>query len=949
MHRKIWITSVLALALMATAILAPVASTPRFAEARQNGNPLVFLKDGDLWSWTPGASNFTQLSTWGYNQRPVLSPNGAQIAYNSWATITIEAIGAGQPAMGLIPSNIWVMDPRTGDAFRAADQPPGAVFNANEANNVVMRGTPAWSPDGTRLAWSELLAPEYRYQLVVFDVNARTTAVVEPNLPSPFADGGFIPMHEVKWGGAGIAVINVAVNSTSSDFEETLLLYNPTGGLRRETVIGSSATEFLFVKEWMTYNGQEYFGLVYPSGKRFLLDPATGDQQEMPALPELYSTSTPNNSATVFVEPFADDNDNLSAIWSAVYPNRQDQEQLDFGANPDNITISPDGQTLAYVSDMINIWQNGQKSTIPNTSDSLHPWNVSVVWGPTAWRVRTDWPPDGGTGGGPVACFLPPRLAAGTAGQVTPGLPNILRSQPRRGSDSLILGQIPGGGVFNVLNGPICDSEGRYWWQVNYQGTVGWTPEGEAGIYWLQPYVSNPPPVTCNLSPRLTVGGTAYVTPGLPNLLRSQPRRGSDSVILGRIPGNGFFTVISGPQCGPEGRYWWQVQYGSLIGWTAEGEGSTYWLVPFGCFNSPVPRLAPGMVARVTPGDPNRLRSAPGSNNSVVGQVPGGGVFTVLSGPQCGPEGWTWWRVQYGSTIGWTAEGQGSTYWLEPYGYTPPPPPPPVTCGPAPRLQVGVAGRVTPGQPNILRSQPRRGSDSAIIGEIPGTGVFSVLAGPQCGPEGRYWWQINYQGLVGWTPEGQGSIYWLEPYPGDGPPPSPVACTLQPRLTVGAAGYVLPGPSNVLRSQPYRDGDSQVIGQIPGSAFFRVLSGPQCDNEGINWWQVNYQGVVGWTGESQGSSYWVAPFVCVNSGPTRLVPGITARVTPGEPNVLRSQPGTGSGSAIIGEIPGGGQFVVLSGPQCGSENRIWWQVQYGSLIGWTAEGERGEYWLEPIG
>jgi len=89
--------------------------------------------------------------------------------------------------------------------------------------------------------------------------------------------------------------------------------------------------------------------------------------------------------------------------------------------------------------------------------------------------------------------------------------------------------------------------------------------------------------------------------------------------------------------------------------------------------------------------------------------------------------------------------------------------------------------------------------------------------------------------------------------------------------------------------------------------------------------------------------------VCVNSGPTRLVPGITARVTPGEPNALRNQPGTGGNSAIIGEIPGGGQFFVLSGPQCGNDNRIWWQVQYGNLVGWTAEGEHGQYWLEPIG
>jgi hypothetical protein len=28
--------------------------------------------------------------------------------------------------------------------------------------------------------------------------------------------------------------------------------------------------------------------------------------------------------------------------------------------------------------------------------------------------------------------------------------------------------------------------------------------------------------------------------------------------------------------------------------------------------------------------------------------------------------GLTWWQVDYNDTVGWTAEGQGNTYWLEP-------------------------------------------------------------------------------------------------------------------------------------------------------------------------------------------------------------------------------------------------------------------------------------------
>jgi hypothetical protein len=49
-----------------------------------------------------------------------------------------------------------------------------------------------------------------------------------------------------------------------------------------------------------------------------------------------------------------------------------------------------------------------------------------------------------------------------------------------------------------------------------------------------------------------------------------------------------------------------------------------------------------------------------------VGQIPGGGVFTVLSGPQCGDQGILYWFVSYSGVQGWTGEGQGSTYWVEP-------------------------------------------------------------------------------------------------------------------------------------------------------------------------------------------------------------------------------------------------------------------------------------------
>lgn len=78
------------------------------------------------------------------------------------------------------------------------------------------------------------------------------------------------------------------------------------------------------------------------------------------------------------------------------------------------------------------------------------------------------------------------------------------------------------------------------------------------------------------------------------------------------------------------------------------------------------PRLAPGMQGRVSSGEPNSIREGLASR-VVIGQIPPGGVFTVLNGPEC-PAGVrnVWYRVEYAGIVGWTAEGYDDIYWIEP-------------------------------------------------------------------------------------------------------------------------------------------------------------------------------------------------------------------------------------------------------------------------------------------
>ena len=72
--------------------------------------------------------------------------------------------------------------------------------------------------------------------------------------------------------------------------------------------------------------------------------------------------------------------------------------------------------------------------------------------------------------------------------------------------------------------------------------------------------------------------------------------------------------------------------------------------------------------AVVAPGAPNRVRSEPEKGDNVIAEIQTGTVIKVLNDPIC-TDGLVFWRVQ-GDSIpggqGWTAEGDGNEYYLEP-------------------------------------------------------------------------------------------------------------------------------------------------------------------------------------------------------------------------------------------------------------------------------------------
>jgi hypothetical protein len=93
-------------------------------------------------------------------------------------------------------------------------------------------------------------------------------------------------------------------------------------------------------------------------------------------------------------------------------------------------------------------------------------------------------------------------------------------------------------------------------------------------------------------------------------------------------------------------------------------------------------------------------------------------------------------------------------------------PDPPTRCPGAPplRLALSTKARII-SEGNALNSKPSRPSRDATslrLDTVPTNGIVDVIEGPICA-QNVSWWKVDYKGIVGWTGEGEGSEYWVEP------------------------------------------------------------------------------------------------------------------------------------------------------------------------------------------
>ena len=113
--------------------------------------PVYAYREGDIWRYDLTANTATQLTEWGYNGGPILSPDGRKIAYLSTSAEFVAQFEAGNVTQtsGTAPANVWVMDIATESFTLVADQ-----TGASGARLPPLIA--GWSPDSRRLAWLQI-------------------------------------------------------------------------------------------------------------------------------------------------------------------------------------------------------------------------------------------------------------------------------------------------------------------------------------------------------------------------------------------------------------------------------------------------------------------------------------------------------------------------------------------------------------------------------------------------------------------------------------------------------------------------------------------------------------------------------------------------------------------------------------------------------------------------
>jgi hypothetical protein len=468
--KRLWM--IVCLCLLITGIVAAqddLTSTPLIAVF----NGQIYRLEGDALAAYAACMPDEQLSV-----QFVSSPDGTKFAFATLPKIITAAItelgGLGDMPIGL---NLWYCDTETDTLTRFHALEGGdEAFTGDLPQPAAINSTPAWSPDGQQLAWTAVTPDGTAYSLWIYDLATGEETQFPLDLPPPFM---FPLPPTLYWGATALYMTLPAFNEETFVIEETLYTYDfETGAFSSQVILLSEGESSDFITDRLLLNDgtTEQFAIHLFEGGWIVVDPITGEQQPMDGVPLAYG-----ENGLTGVNALADVDENFNFDWQVVgteppfvlesYPRQR-------------IAFAPDGLQMAYADSTLHIWYDGAVFDVDNSDGFADDVSAQVIWGATHWMAA---------GGAAVAPAPLPtctgtqqsRLRVGDTGQViSDTVPNRLRSNPSLSAEQV--GVLPAAGAFTVLEGPVC-ADGYAWYRVQYEDRQGWTAEGSATEYFIQP------------------------------------------------------------------------------------------------------------------------------------------------------------------------------------------------------------------------------------------------------------------------------------------------------------------------------------------------------------------------------------------------------------------------------------------------------------------------------
>ena len=356
----------------------------------------AYLNTGDLWKWNgDDKGKLIQVTHWGFNAVPVLSPNGNDVAYQSMPQVAVdylssEASHVAGMVTSALPFNLWILNTQTDEAKRITEQSQSThldLVNADLVNGIT-RSVPAWSADSHNLVWIEADSSaamsggdddKFVPRLMSYDLATEQTEIMSnylilPDYASPQGGGTAIGDMVPQWGTAGIVI-----GYYGPDNQEIYAIYDLAGKLQQE--LKSERHTFFPVYGWVNDGQQDYLGLRDMSGWSFY-DTKTGKNKLFDGQIEGYSLLTPKGNALRV---------NENGNWVLVDSKNHTQELTDcrFDEYPLSgiIALSPNGERAAcYQSaeNLVSIYtEAGLLTQLLLDKNTL----LGMSWASMGWRI----------------------------------------------------------------------------------------------------------------------------------------------------------------------------------------------------------------------------------------------------------------------------------------------------------------------------------------------------------------------------------------------------------------------------------------------------------------------------------------------------------------------------------------------------------------------------------